>query len=142
VTDSRNRRDGRYIERLGYYNPIASGNDKRLHLNQARVQYWLGNGAQASDRVASLIKEYRKLPAEQQQTEPVTAMQVAAEQTVTSQPEQQTEAGSDTVSEQTESSSEPASSEQSEPSSETASEQAEQSSETVPASSQDDTPGS
>ena len=57
VTDSRNRRDGRYIERIGFFNPIASGNEARLNLNQERLQYWLGNGAQPSERVVSLIKE-------------------------------------------------------------------------------------
>ena len=57
VTDSRNRRDGRCIERVGFFNPIASGKDVRLSLNQDRVQYWIGVGAQPSDRVASLIKE-------------------------------------------------------------------------------------
>ena len=60
VTDSRNRRDGRYIERLGFFNPIASGQDVRLSLNQERVQYWLGVGAQPSDRVSSLIKEHAR----------------------------------------------------------------------------------
>ena len=55
VTDSRNRRDGRYIERLGFFNPIASGQDVRLSLNQDRVAYWLGNGAQASERVISCL---------------------------------------------------------------------------------------
>ena len=60
VTDSRNRRDGRYIERLGFFNPIASGQDVRLSLNQERVRYWLGVGAQPSDRVSSLIKEYAR----------------------------------------------------------------------------------
>ena len=65
VTDSRNRRDGRYIERLGFFNPIASGQDVRLSLNQERVQYWLGVGAQPSDRVSSLIKEHaRQQPAQ------------------------------------------------------------------------------
>ncbi|MFO1350204.1 MAG: 30S ribosomal protein S16 [Gammaproteobacteria bacterium] len=60
VTDSRNRRDGRYIERIGYFNPIASGADVRLNLQQDRLNYWLGHGAQPSDRVASLIKENAK----------------------------------------------------------------------------------
>jgi small subunit ribosomal protein S16 len=60
VTDSRNRRDGRYIERIGFFNPIASGKEERLNLNQERVQYWLSNGAQPSDRVVSLIAEVRK----------------------------------------------------------------------------------
>ena len=60
VTDSRNRRDGRYIERVGYFNPIAAGGETRLHLDQGRIDYWVGSGAQTSDRVASLIKQYRK----------------------------------------------------------------------------------
>ncbi len=57
VTNSRNARDGRYIERLGFYNPVAQGNAERLQLNAERVSYWQGVGAQASDRVAALIKE-------------------------------------------------------------------------------------
>ncbi|MFO1431018.1 MAG: 30S ribosomal protein S16 [Candidatus Competibacteraceae bacterium] len=60
VTDSRNRRDGKYIERVGFFNPIARGGEVRLQLNQERVSYWLGHGAQPSDRVACLIKENRK----------------------------------------------------------------------------------
>lgn len=59
VTDSRNRRDGRYIERLGFFNPVAAGNADRLRLDMERVDYWLGQGAQASERVAKLIKEQR-----------------------------------------------------------------------------------
>ena len=57
VTDSRNRRDGRCIERIGFFNPIASGNEVRLNLNQERLDYWLGNGAQPSERVVGLMKE-------------------------------------------------------------------------------------
>lgn len=60
VTDSRNRRDGRYIERLGFFNPIASGQEERLSLNQERLQYWINTGAQTSERVASLAKEYTR----------------------------------------------------------------------------------
>lgn len=60
VTDSRSKRDGRYIERVGFFNPIASGKAERLVLNDERVSYWLGHGAQTSDRVQSLIKEFRK----------------------------------------------------------------------------------
>lgn len=63
VTDKRNRRDGKYIERVGFFNPIARGSEVRLQLNQERVQYWLGQGAQTSDRVASLIREHRKAQA-------------------------------------------------------------------------------
>ncbi len=60
VTDSRSRRDGRYIERLGYFNPVARGNAQRLTLNQERLQYWLGHGALPSERVGHLIKEGQK----------------------------------------------------------------------------------
>jgi len=60
VTDSRNKRDGRYIERLGFFNPVARGQAERLSLNDERIQYWLGHGAQTTDRVGSLIKEFRK----------------------------------------------------------------------------------
>ena len=63
VTDSRNRRDGKYIERVGFFNPIARGGEGRLQLNQERLSYWLSQGAQTSDRVASLIKENRKAQA-------------------------------------------------------------------------------
>ena len=56
VTDSRNRRDGRFIERVGFFNPVARGNEERLRIDQERVDYWLSQGAQASERVASLLK--------------------------------------------------------------------------------------
>ncbi len=59
VTDSRSRRDGRFIERLGFFNPIATGGEVRLRIDLERLQYWLDQGAQVSDRVAKLIKEYR-----------------------------------------------------------------------------------
>jgi small subunit ribosomal protein S16 len=60
VTDSRNGRDGKYIERLGFFNPIARGNEERLRLDSERVAYWKSNGAQPSDRVAKLIKDAQK----------------------------------------------------------------------------------
>ncbi len=60
VTDSRNGRDGRYIERLGFFNPVAKGNEERLRIDLERIDYWIGKGAQPSDRVASLIKTQRK----------------------------------------------------------------------------------
>jgi small subunit ribosomal protein S16 len=63
VTDSRNARDGRNIERVGYYNPVASGNDKHCELDLARVQYWVNNGAQLSDKVANLVKDATKAQA-------------------------------------------------------------------------------
>lgn len=59
ATDSRNKRDGRALERLGYYNPIATGNEKRVELDAERIQHWVGQGAQLTDKVANLVKEYR-----------------------------------------------------------------------------------
>jgi small subunit ribosomal protein S16 len=56
VTDSRNRRDGRFIEQLGFFNPIATGGETKLNLKHERVAYWLGCGAQPSERVAKLLK--------------------------------------------------------------------------------------
>jgi small subunit ribosomal protein S16 len=63
VTDSRNSRDGRYIERIGFFNPLARGQEERLRLDLDRVNHWKANGAQASDRVASLIKDQVKAAA-------------------------------------------------------------------------------
>ena len=60
VTDSRSARDGRNIERVGYYNPVASGNEKRVELNVERVQHWIGHGAQMTDKVADLYKQAAK----------------------------------------------------------------------------------
>ena len=60
VTDSRNRRDGRNIERLGYFNPMARGQEVRLNVNLDRVDHWLNVGAQTSERVGHLITEARK----------------------------------------------------------------------------------
>ena len=56
VADSRNRRDGNYIERLGFFNPVATGQEEELRLDQERVDYWLSQGAKASERVTKLIK--------------------------------------------------------------------------------------
>ncbi|MCU0735128.1 MAG: 30S ribosomal protein S16 [Methylotetracoccus sp.] len=63
VADSRSRRDGKYIERIGFFNPIARGQEVRLRLDSGRVQYWLGTGAKPSERVASLIKASATQPA-------------------------------------------------------------------------------
>lgn len=56
VADSRNCRGGRFIERLGFYNPMARGPETTLQINQERVAYWTGCGATPSDRVAHLLK--------------------------------------------------------------------------------------
>jgi len=63
VTDSRNARDGRFIERVGFFNPVARGQEERLRLNMERLAYWVSNGAQASERVAQLVKEAQKAAA-------------------------------------------------------------------------------
>ena len=60
VTDSRSARDGRNIERVGYYNPVASGNEKRIELDVARVDHWVGHGAQLTEKVRNLYKEATK----------------------------------------------------------------------------------
>lgn len=60
VTDSRNARDGRNIERVGFYNPVAQGQEKRVELNVERVKYWVDNGAQLTDKVADLYKAAAK----------------------------------------------------------------------------------
>ena len=57
VSDSRCRRDGRFIERIGYYNPMAAGQAVRLNVNQERLAYWQSQGAQLSETVARLVKE-------------------------------------------------------------------------------------
>lgn len=56
VTDKRSSRDGRYIERIGFFNPIAKGGEERLRVNSERAEHWLGQGAQPSERVAHLLK--------------------------------------------------------------------------------------
>ena len=56
AADKRRARDSRCIERLGYYNPIAAGKEIGLHLNQERINYWISQGAQPSERVQKLLK--------------------------------------------------------------------------------------
>jgi len=59
VTDVRKPRDGRKIERIGFFNPVARGQEERLRIDLERVDYWKGVGAQLSDRVESLVSEAR-----------------------------------------------------------------------------------
>ena len=63
VTDSRSARDGRNIERVGFFNPVAQGNEKRVEMNIERINHWIGNGAQMTDKVCALYKEANKAPA-------------------------------------------------------------------------------
>jgi small subunit ribosomal protein S16 len=59
VTDRRTSLKGRYLERVGFFNPIAAGGETRLRIDLPRVDHWLGQGAQATERVADLLKQYR-----------------------------------------------------------------------------------
>jgi len=58
VADKRSPRDGRFIERVGYFNPMSRGAEKRIEIQGERYEYWLGQGAQASDRVKKLHKDW------------------------------------------------------------------------------------
>ncbi|CAM5190303.1 Small ribosomal subunit protein bS16 OS=Castellaniella defragrans OX=75697 GN=rpsP PE=3 SV=1 [Castellaniella defragrans] len=58
AADSRNRRDGRFIERVGFYNPVAGEGQEKLRIALDRVQHWVDNGAQPSSTVARLVKEF------------------------------------------------------------------------------------
>ena len=60
VTDSRSRRDGGYIEQIGYFNPIASGPEVELQIQLDRIEYWVSHGAKISNRVTSLLKQFKK----------------------------------------------------------------------------------
>ena len=64
VTDSRRPRDSGYIERLGFFNPFASGQEIRLKIDHERLEYWLSKGAQTSDKVTNLVKESKMTPEE------------------------------------------------------------------------------
>jgi small subunit ribosomal protein S16 len=57
VTDSRNARDGRFLEKVGFFNPTAQGQAEKLRLDTDRINHWVGLGAQLSDRVAKLVKD-------------------------------------------------------------------------------------
>ena len=57
VSDSRNSRNSRFIERVGFFNPVARGQEERLRVDNDRIEYWQGQGAQLSERVAKLVKD-------------------------------------------------------------------------------------
>ena len=57
VSDSRNARNGRFIERVGFFNPVARGQEERLRIDNDRIEYWQSKGAQLSERVAKLVKD-------------------------------------------------------------------------------------
>ncbi len=60
VADSRRSRDGRFIEKIGFFNPIAAGQEERVRIDLDRVEHWVSTGAQLSDRVAKIVKDAKK----------------------------------------------------------------------------------
>ena len=80
ATDSRNARDGRFIERLGYYNPVSAENEPRFRIANDRLVYWTGVGAQLSPTVARLVKEFTdNTPAAERKIEWLVAVERAVE---------------------------------------------------------------
>jgi small subunit ribosomal protein S16 len=74
VTDKANPRDGRYIERLGFLNPVAVGGETPLKLDIERIEYWQSQGAQMSERVVSLVKFFHKHGAGQSASHPAPSI--------------------------------------------------------------------
>jgi small subunit ribosomal protein S16 len=70
ATDSRNPRDSHYLERIGYYNPMATGGEQKLVVDSARLEYWKKNGAQVSERVEFLVKQGAAAPATAERAAP------------------------------------------------------------------------
>jgi small subunit ribosomal protein S16 len=60
ISDKRMPQGGRYIERVGFFNPVAKGGEEKLRIDLGRVEHWVGQGAQTTERVAELVKAYRK----------------------------------------------------------------------------------
>ncbi|MRI34536.1 30S ribosomal protein S16 [Endozoicomonas sp. OPT23] len=60
VADSRKAQGGRFIERVGFFNPVARGQEERLRVDLERVEFWQSQGATVSDRVAQLVKDAKK----------------------------------------------------------------------------------
>ena len=60
VADSRNRRDGRFVERVGFFNPIATGGEEKLRVDRERLAHWMSRGAKPTERVAQLLKQQAK----------------------------------------------------------------------------------
>lgn len=60
VTNSRSARNGRFLERIGFFNPVARGQEEHLRIDADRLAYWVGQGAQLSERVEQLVKESKK----------------------------------------------------------------------------------
>ena len=94
ATDSRKRRDSGYLERLGFFNPVARGQEEVLRIDQERVRYWLGQGARQSERAAQLISRHARGEAMQPKPRAKPAQQqVAPEQKAEPAPPAEPEAG-------------------------------------------------
>jgi small subunit ribosomal protein S16 len=78
VTDSRKRQGGASLEQVGYFNPIARRGEPKLKLDLPRIDYWLGKGAQQSDRVKQLVTTYRKQAAAWAHRQPVRCARLGA----------------------------------------------------------------
>ena len=98
ATDSRKRRDSAYIERIGYFNPVARGQEVRLTLEEDRLEYWTSKGAQLTDRVKQLVKEFKdpsireKRVAAQEARVAAIAAKLAAEEKAKAEAEARAEA--------------------------------------------------
>ncbi len=79
VADRRAKRDGRFIERVGFFNPLARGQEEPLRIDLERVDHWLAEGAQPSERVRQLIKQARKQALAQPEAPPAAEESPAAE---------------------------------------------------------------
>jgi len=77
VADSRNRRDGRFIERVGFYNPVAAEKEEALRISHERVAFWEQRGARLSDTVAMLVKRASKAATPAPAAEPAPAAATA-----------------------------------------------------------------
>lgn len=91
VADKRMPRDGRFIERVGLYNPVASGQEEKLRLEMDRIEYWVAQGAQPSERVQRLIKD------NQATTKAVTKPKAASKPKATPKPKAETKSDSKTA---------------------------------------------
>ena len=60
VSDQRRQPKGRFIERIGFFNPMATNNEEKVRLDTGRVDYWISKGAKPSDRVANILKQVRR----------------------------------------------------------------------------------
>ncbi len=110
VAERAAKRDGRFIERIGFYNPVARGREEELRIDLDRVDYWLASGAQPTDRVKQLLSRWRKSVAEQAMAQAAADAEAAAEASAAEESETagiEPDAGQAEPADDVESSSEP-----------------------------------